>query len=321
MRARDFFVQRAALSREAIILAAMIFWARPRFEWRLRTRRLVLGDCTRIVAAVSVTPSGIPAAPGQEAALIKVAVASAVEAYDLGADIVELVTETPRANQSISAEEEQWRLLPVLDGVLLARPDAVVSVSVHHAETALAGAAAGAEIMQDLSGSGWSETMAEVAARTRCGLVLRHTRGRPRHWLAEGAMSSDEIVPEIFGGLCERLMLAEAAGIDAEQIVADPGCSTASSVSQRSAEDVVLLAGIGKLWQLDRPVLWGVRMAAPRWKGRGPEADVVAVSEASLIAGHVAAILAGAHLLRVQDVAAARQAAGIADAVLGKAGE
>jgi dihydropteroate synthase len=303
----------------------MIFWARTRFEWRVRTRSVPLGECTRIVGVVNVAHGGTQGAAMQAATWAKVAVASAVQAFEAGADIVELVVEHGRGHAPpMFAEEEQWQLLPVLEGLMMARPASVVAVDVHHAATARAAAKLGAEILNDppgLAGSGWDAAMANVVAQTGCGLVLRHARGRGREWLAEGPMSSDEVVPEAFTGLCERMMLAESAGIAAEQIVADPGFG----LGRRVVEDMALLAGLGRLRQLGRPLLVGVPLSGTGRNGHAQEGgrqgdtrwpETEDARRTRVIASNVTAILAGVHLLRVHDVAAAREAVAVADAVL-----
>jgi dihydropteroate synthase len=294
----------------------MIFWPRPRFEWQLRTRTLALGERTRIMAVVGIHLYDGPGSAANSAAWAKVAVANAVAAVDARADIVDLQAEHAQPHPSVtgsatpfampcSTQEEQARLLPVLEALMMARPGAVVAVDAHYAETARAAIRAGAEIVNDLSGPGgnglvWNEAMAEVVAQSGCGLVLRHARSREA--LADGPLPSDEVVPETFDALCVRRMLAESAGIAADQIVADPGLG----LGREPPEDMALLAGLGRLRQLGRPLLVGVPLAAG-----AQEADLIRD-----VASHVAAILAGVHLLRVQDVAAARAAISVADAVL-----
>jgi dihydropteroate synthase len=217
---------------------------------------------------------------------------------------------------SISAEEELARLLPVLEGLRMARPEAVISVDTYHAATARAAVKLGAEIVNDVSGLGWDAEMAEVVAQSGCGLVLMHTRGRPREWLAQGPMSRDEIVPEVFSGLCERLARAEAAGIATERIVVDPGFG----FGKRGRENFALLAGLGRLNQLDRPILVGLSRKGFLGDAVKPvqpkKQDIVEARRVATVAGNVAAVLAGAHILRVHDVQAAREAVAVADAVL-----
>jgi dihydropteroate synthase len=298
--------------------------SRPKFCWRLRSRRLELGERTLLMAIVNLAPesigSGGAAARLPAAATAKVALAAAVEAVDGGADIVELGSAATRTGaQTVSADEECARLLPVLEGLLLARPQAVVAVDTCHAATARAAARAGAQILKDVSGLTWDTEMAETVARSGCGVVLMHARGRVRESLAQGPMSRDEIVPQVFAGLCESVAIAEAAGIDDERMAVDPGFG----FGKRSAENFRLLAQLGRLHQLRLPLLVGLSR-----KGFLGEAvkDVQPVGlhkadarRLATVAGNVAAVLSGAHILRVHDVQAAREAVAVADAVLSAA--
>jgi dihydropteroate synthase len=316
---------------------------RPRFHWQLRSRRLEVGERTLLMAIVNLTPDsfsrdGLFAASagplasssgsfasslgqvsrGMAVAAEKVAVSAAVEAVDGGADIVDLGAESTRPNAApISPEEEQARLLPVLEGLLFARPEAVVSVDTYHSSTAMLAARMGAEIINDVSGLTWDEDMAATVAQTGCGLVLMHTRGHPGEWAQQPPLNGDEVVPLVFAGLCEGRSRAEAAGIGTERIVLDPGFG----FGKRGTENFALLAGLGRLHELDRPLLVGLSRKGFLGEAvRGLQPDGIPPAEArrtGTIAGHVAAVLAGAHVLRVHDLQAAREAAAVADAVLG----
>ena len=301
---------------------------RTHFDWQLRTRKLALGERTRLMAIVNLTPDsfsgdgllrseGPIVLHGLAAASAKMAVAAAMEAVDAGADIVDLGAESTRPNaMPISAEEEQMRLLPVLERLLMERPQAVVSVDTYHAATAKAAARAGAEIINDVSGLTWDEAMADVVAQTGCGLVLMHARGRPGDWQSQPAMDADQVMPLIFAGLCEQMVEAEAAGIGTERIVVDPGFG----FGKRGAENFALLAGLRRLHELGRPLLIGLsrkgflgEVVEPvQAKGLNPlQARRIATE-----AANVAAILGGVHVLRVHDLQTAREAAAVADAVL-----
>jgi dihydropteroate synthase len=230
---------------------------------------------------------------------------------------VDLGAESTRPNATpISSEQEQARLLPVLEQLLRERPHAIVSVDTYHAETARAAARAGAEIINDVSGLTWDDSMASVVAQSGCGLVLMHARGRSGEWQSLPGLDSNAVVPVVFAGLCEQLVQAEAVGIRTERIVIDPGFG----FGKRGAENFALLAGLGRLRELGRPLLVGLSR-------KGFLGDVVkplqrknlGLAEArriATVAGNVTAILAGAHVLRVHDLQAAREAAVIADAVL-----
>jgi len=251
------------------------------------------------------------------AAGAKMAVAAAIAAVDGGADIVDLGAESTRPDATpISAEEEQARLLPVLERLLIERPQAIISVDTYHASTARAAARAGAEIINDVSGLKWDPAMAEVVAQSGCGLVLMHARGRPTEWQSQPQLEGNEVVPTVFAGLCEQMMEAEAAGIGAERIVVDPGFG----FGKRGTENFALLAGLRRLRELGRPLLIGLSRKGFLGDAVRPvqmkKAEAAIARRVATEAANVAAVLAGAHVLRVHDLQAAREAAAVADAVL-----
>jgi dihydropteroate synthase len=297
------------------------FKQRSHFDWQLRTRTLSLGPRTLIMAIVNLTPDSFSGdgllTPHMEAASVKVAVSAAFEALDLGADILDLGAESTRPNATpISSDEEQARLLPVLEALLHERPSAIVSVDTYHAATARAAGHVGVEIVNDVSGLTWDEDMGSAVAQSGCGLVLMHTRGRPGEWAAQQPLPHGEVVPSIFSGLCEALAYAEAAGIATQRIVVDPGFG----FGKRGDENFALLAQLSRLKQLGRPILAGLSRksflgdAVQPLQSAGLSRAVARRNPG--IAAHVAAVLAGANILRVHDLQASREAAAIADAIL-----
>jgi dihydropteroate synthase len=307
---------------------------RPHFEWQLRTRKLALGQRTLLMAIVNLTPDsfsgdGLLSAGGSvalrlPAAVIKLAVATAIEAVDAGADIVDLGAESTRPNATpITSEQEQERLLPVLEQLLRERPHAVVSVDTYHAGTARAAARAGAEIINDVSGLTWDPAMAKAVSQSGCGLVLMHARGRSGEWQTLPGLDGDAVMPVVFAGLCEQLAQAEAAGICTDRIVTDPGFG----FGKRGSENFALLARLGRLRELGRPLLVGLSRkgflgdAVKRLQRKkvDPSVDPGEARRIATAAANVTAILAGAHVLRVHDLQVAQEAAAIADAVLSAA--
>ena len=303
-------------------MTRMLFAPRPRFEWQLRTRALPLGERTRLMAIINMTPDSF-SGDGFAERGIEAAVAAAVCAVDGGADILDLGAESTRPDAvPVSADEEQARLLPVLEAVCRERPGAVISVDSYHASTARAAAVHGAEIVNDVSGLQWDEAMAHAVEETGCGLVLMHTRGRPAEWRDLPRMSREETLHTVFGGLIEGLVLAEAAGIRSESIVLDPGFG----FGKLGAENFGLLAELDQLHQLGRALLVGLSRKGFLGEAVRPvqlildePAPPSVTRRDATIAGNVAAILAGTHVLRVHDLQAAREAAAIADAVLAAA--
>jgi dihydropteroate synthase len=290
----------------------MTIASRPAFQWRLRTRSLPLGQRTLLMAIVNLTPDSFS---GDGLATLDHAIAAAVAAIDAGADILDLGAESTRPNaQPLGPGEEQQRLLPVLEAVLRERATAVLSVDTYHAATARAAVGAGVEIVNDVSGLLWDGAMAQTVADLRCGLVLMHTRGRPQEWASQPPLAPQAVVPLVLDGLRERLSAATAAGIPAGAIVLDPGFG----FGKRGRENFDLLAGFESLHQLDRPLLAGLSrkgFLAARVSSVQASDPPAALRNAT-VAANVAAILAGAHIVRVHDLQAARESAAIADAVM-----
>ena len=296
-------------------------------EWRLRTRSLELGRRTLIMGVVNVTPDSF--SDGGLFLTPEAAVAHALRLLDEGAGILDMGAESTRPGSraggaagsesapAVSAEEEQARLLPVLEGILAARPQAIVSVDSYKAATARAALAAGAEIVNDVSGFRWDSVMAAACAGFKCGVVLMHTRGRPEDWRTQPQLAPDELLAAVRSGLAASLAVAAQAGIEPQSIVLDPGYG----FGKRFDENYTLLARQAELLALGRPLLAGLsrksflgRTLAPLHAGK--DAPVEA-REAASLAAMVAAILHGASIVRVHAVRPAVEAALIADAVLG----
>jgi dihydropteroate synthase len=293
-------------------------------EWRLRSRRLPLGERTLVMGVVNLTPDsfsdgGLYLEPERAAA-------HALRLLDEGADLLDLGAESTRPGSqagdpeaaAVSADEEQARLLPVLEAVLRARPGTVVSVDTYKAATARAAVAAGAEIVNDVSGFTWDPRMASACAELGCGVVLMHTRGRPEEWRTQPALAAEAGLALVRDGLAASLRAAGEMGISPESVVLDPGYG----FGKRFEENYGLLARQAELLALGRPLLAGVSRKSflARTLSRVQAHTDQHVSESSRetasIAALVAAILHGASIVRVHQVRAAVEAAAIADAVL-----
>ncbi|MGO8933985.1 MAG: dihydropteroate synthase [Terracidiphilus sp.] len=290
-------------------------------HWRLRTRTLELGTRTLLMGVVNITPDSF--SDGGLFLSPQAAVAHGLKLLEEGADILDLGAESTRpgsraggANAAVSADEEQARLLPVVEGILKRLPHAVVSVDTYKAETARAALAAGAEIVNDVSGFTWDPAVAEVCAEFHAGVVLSHTRGRPEDWRAQPRLEPDALLATVREGLAASLASAQRAGIPPDSIVLDPGYG----FGKRFGENYTLLARQSELLELGRPLLAGLsrksflgHTLAPLFGG-GP-APMASRENASL-AAMTAAILHGASIVRVHVVRPAVQAARIADAIL-----
>jgi dihydropteroate synthase len=294
--------------------------------WKLRTRALELGRRTLVCAVVNITPDSF--SDGGRFLDPEAAIAHGISLLEEGADLLDLGAESTRPGSraggvegsvlapAVSAEEEQARLLPVIAGILGARPDAILSVDTYKAATARAAVEAGAEIVNDVSGLFWDSGMAEACAKAGCGVVLMHTRGRPEEWRAQSQLDPDEVLTAVRSGLEASLARAAQAGITSERIILDPGYG----FGKKFEENFALLERQAELLSLGRPLLAGVsrksflgRALAPLYGGK--DAPVEA-REAASLATMVATILNGASVVRVPEVRTAVEAAAVADAVL-----
>lgn len=278
--------------------------SRPHFTWQLATRTLDLGERTRVMGIVNVTPDSF--SDGGVHGTTQAAISHALKLLDEGADILDIGGESTRPGtaagtpQAIAGEEEQRRVLPVMEGVLRARPDALLSVDTYRASTARLAVQAGAEIVNDVSGLLWDEAMAGTLAALRCGVVVMHTRGLPSEWSDLPPLGNDEILPMILQELHEAAAEAEQAGVARDRIVLDPGFG----FGKRGAENWTLLAQFDQLACLSFPLLAGLSR-----KGFLAHTLEPQQRDAATHAAHALAIRKGAHIVRVHDVAGARAAA------------
>jgi dihydropteroate synthase len=211
-----------------------------------------------------------------------------------GADIVDVGGESTRPGADpLPADEELRRVLPVVDA-LAARGGVPVSIDTYKAVVAREAVAAGATIVNDISGLQYDAGLAAVAAESAAALVLMHNRGRSREMYREAVYT--DVAGEIASELSAAMATAEAAGVRRDAIVLDPGLGFA----KRAAHSYTALAQIGRLAALGRPIL-----AGPSRKSFLKDAigDLPPAEREWGTAGAVAAsILLGAHIVRVHGV-------------------
>lgn len=223
-------------------------------------------------------------------------VARAGELLAAGADIVDVGGESAITGRpAISVEEEVQRVAPVIERVA-GELGALVSVDTYKPDVARAAVAAGACIVNDVSGLRDPE-LADVCAQTGAALVVMHTTAAPKVRRADPDAYQD-VVAEVCEFLAQRMQVAEGRGVAREQLIVDPGPDFAKT----PAQTVELLAGVRVLHELGRPLL----MAISRKDFIGA---LTRRRPAHRLAGTLAALAhgvdEGAHIFRVHDVAAA----------------
>lgn len=289
---------------------------RPHFTWQLRSRALELGPRTLIMGVLNVTPDSF--SDGGRFFEPRAAIEHALELLDEGADILDIGGESTRpgaaavsGQPAVSAEQELRRVMPVIEELLRRRPQAIVSIDTYKASVARAAVEAGAEIANDVSGLRWDAEMAPTLAALECGVVLMHMRGRPAEWRTLPPLADP--VGLVSRELRRGAEAAAMAGIARKRIVLDPGFGFGKSFD----ENYPLLSHFDALQELRYPLLAGVsrksfigRTLASNGSDAPPQERLY-----GSLAAMTAAILKGAHIVRVHDVKAAAQAAKIADAI------
>jgi dihydropteroate synthase len=279
----------------------MTFAVRKPFLWKLKESELQLGERTLIVGILNVTPDSF--SDGGHTFDPDRAYARALELEEQGADIIDIGAESTRpGSPRISEAEEKRRLIPVLKRLRgkLAIP---ISVDTYKAAVAEAALELGAEIINDPAGLTFDAGLAKVVANHNSGLILNHMRGTPESW--PKLPPAPDVMGLVRHDLEASVHRAQHAAVDRARIVIDPGLG----FGKRGEQNSELLARLGELAALDLPILAGPsRKLFLRQK---TERD----TEFATAAAVTAAILAGAHLVRVHDVEAMRAAASVADAV------
>jgi dihydropteroate synthase len=265
---------------------------------------LSLGERPLVMGVLNVTPDSFADAERFSAGR---AIEAALEMEAAGADIVDVGGESTRpGSAAVPADEELRRILPVLRG-LAGRLKIPLSVDTYKADVARAAVGEGAALVNDISGLRYDADMARTIAECRAALVLMHTRGRSNDMYAQAHYG--DVVEDVAGELRDSLSAAANAGVPLERIVIDPGIGFA----KRPAHSYGLLARIAELAALlQRPVLVGPSRKSFMREALGDRPPIE--RDWGTAAAVTAAVLGGAHVVRVHAVAEMVQVVRVAEA-------
>ena len=280
--------------------------------WHIRNRVLPIGQRTLIMGILNFTPDSF--SDGGQFFTLDSALAHAEQMISEGADIIDIGGESTRpGGEPISAEDEIKRVIPVIEA-LASRTDTPISVDTTKSEVARAALDAGAAIVNDISALRFDFYVADAVARAGAGLVLMHSRGTPAtmHRLPPVA----DIMQEVTHSLRASINMAERRGVKRESIVIDPGIGFGKSQEQN-------LELIAKLDQLiaafpDYPLLIGTSRKSFIGRILADESGTPAAADDRLhgtLATITAAVLKGAHIIRVHDVKAAAETIRVTESI------
>ncbi len=279
-------------------------------RWSIGGRTLEI-EKPILVGIVNVTPDSF--SDGGASFSADRAIARALDLLRQGADVLDIGGESTRPGAvPVGFDEELRRVIPVIEGVLAAAPEAVLSVDTVKSGVAARAVDAGALVVNDVSGLRLDSAMAEVCARAGCGVILMHSRGdvgeMASYALAEyGADPVGEMLREL-GNSVER---AAAAGVARSSIVVDPGFG----FSKASEHSLAVLRQLDRFCDLGFPVMVG--LSRKRMIGELTGVGVAADRDAGSVGAAVVALVRGARLFRVHEVRMHRQALDAAWGVIG----
>jgi dihydropteroate synthase len=276
------------------------------FLLRTSRRTIALGERTLIMGILNVTPDSF--SDGGRFVSPEKAVEEGVRMAEEGADILDIGGESTRpGSDPVSSEEELRRVIPVIR-FLAKRTDLPLSIDTMKAAVAREALAEGAEIVNDISSMTFDEGMAKVVADARAAVVLMHMRGVPKS-MQSGDLDYSSLRGEIIAYLKKGIERAGNHGIDSTQIMVDPGLG----FGKTATDNMRIIKYLSEFKCIGRPIVVGgsrkafiglITGGAPAERGEGTAAVITA------------AILHGAQIVRVHDVAMMRRVATMADALL-----
>ncbi len=217
--------------------------------WRFGGHKLQLGQFPLVMGIVNVTPDSF--SDGGNFLAGEAAVEHALKLVEDGADILDIGGESTRPGaEPVSQHEELRRVIGIISE-LRGRTDRLISIDTTKAQVARQALAAGADIVNDISGLQFEPDIIDVCSESGCGVICMHIRGTPQ------TMQDDPIYEDVVSDVCtflsDRLLHLESRGISRERIVTDPGIG----FGKTAQHNVELLSNIARLRALGRPVLIG----------------------------------------------------------------
>jgi dihydropteroate synthase len=280
---------------------------RKRFTWRLRDRTLQLGERTLIMGVLNVTPDSF--SDGGKYQDPDRAFARAVELEEQGADLIDIGAESTRPGSArISEAEELRRLVPVLKR-LRNKLTIPISVDTYKAGVAEKALELGVDAINDPSALTFDADLARKAAQANAGLILNHMRGTPETWGKLPPLKN--VIHTIASELDASVHRAVRSGVERRQIVIDPGIG----FGKRKEQNSEILAQLEQLAALELPILVGA--SRKLFLARETPLETEFASAAAI----TAAILQGAHIVRVHDVKTMKAVVEVADEIVRSAPE
>ena len=252
-----------------------------------------------IMGVVNVTPDSF--SDGGKFLDVDKAVEHALQLKEEGADILDIGGESTRPGaQAVSPEEEQQRVLPVIEGIRKALKDVCISIDTRHADTMQKAVKSGVNIINDISALTHESESLNVVVQSQIPVILMHMQGTPE--TMQSKPQYDDVVTEVFEYLAQRIEVCKQAGVAQNNIICDPGIGFGKTLEN----NLKLLKNIKKFHELGCPILLGASRKS------FIEKIIPNTPAEERLSGSIAAALwgleQGMQIFRVHDVAQTRQA-------------
>lgn len=265
----------------------------------------MLGPRTLVMGVINVTPDSFSDGGSVMDGARALDVAQAMEAA--GADVIDLGGESTRPGaQPVDAADELARVLPALRA-LAPRLQVPISIDTYKADVARAALDAGAVLVNDISAFAYDSAMGPLVAARGVPAILMHTRGRPQDMYAHADYG--DVAADVTADLQRRIVQAQEQGVARDRLLLDPGLGFA----KRAQQSLDMLKGLPRLADLGLPVVVGPSRKSFLAAATGPVEPPD--REWATAAAVTAAILGGAHIVRVHAVEKMVQVARVADAL------
>jgi len=278
--------------------------SRTRYSIRCRKRTFILGKRTLLMGVLNVTPDsfsdgGLYFDKGKS-------IAQGLRMVEEGADLLDIGGESTRpGSKPLELDEELRRVIPVIE-VLAKEVDVPISIDTYKSTIAQKAIEAGAEMINDISGLHFDESLARVAAEEDVPLVLMHIRGTPE--TMQNDVHYDSLFSEILLSLKDSIQKAESAGLDPQQIIIDPGIGFGKTIDH----NLLIIKNLFEFRILGKPILLGTSRKS--FIGKILNANATDRLEGTLSTIAIG-VLNGAHIIRCHDVLQAKKVIAVADAI------
>lgn len=278
--------------------------SRTHYSIHCRKGTLNLGKRTLLMGVLNVTPDSF-----SDGGLFfdkEKAIANGLRMVEEGADIIDIGGESTRpGSKPLELEEELRRVIPVIES-LAEKVDVPISIDTYKSTVAQKAIEAGAQMINDISGLHFDQSLAKIAVEEDVPIVLMHIRGNPE--TMQKGVHYNSLFSEILIYLKDSVQRAESAGLDPRQIIIDPGIGFGKTIE----DNLLIIKNLYEFRVLGKPILLGT--SRKTFIGKILNAEVRDRLEGTLSTIAIG-VLNGAHIIRSHDVLQAKKAIAVADAI------